>query len=283
MAANPKGEPDPLIISCAVTGNIATLEDNPHLPYDPEAIGRAAVEAWREGASIVHIHARQDDGTPAWEPEFFQRSIDVIRAAGSDMLINLTTSYGSVDEDDWDKRYAALECGTELASFDCGSMNFGPWVFRNAPDFLDELARRMDVAGVKPELEIFDSGQLHNALRLAETRPLGDPPFFQFVLGIAGGAPATAESLFHLVGQLPEDAVWSVCATGRAQLPVNLHAIAAGGHVRTGLEDNLWFRRGEPATNAALVARVRQIAEAAERTIATPADTRRILGLQGEQ
>jgi 3-keto-5-aminohexanoate cleavage enzyme len=270
----------PLIISCALTGSTATVADNPNLPFDPEAIGRSAVEAWREGASIVHIHARDEAGNPAWSGEFFKRSIDVIRAADCDVLINLTTSYGSVDADDWEKRFEPLSLRPEIASFDCGSMNFGPWVFRNAPQFLDELAARMHEHGVKPELEIFDSGQIGNALRIGERLPIGDPPFFQLVLGIDGGAPASAENLFHLVGQLPAGAPWSVCAIGRSQLPANMLAIAAGGHARTGLEDNLWLRRGVPATNGALVERVRAMGELAGRPIATPAQTRELLGIE---
>lgn len=269
----------PLIISCALTGSTATTADNPQLPYDPEAIGRSAIEAWREGASIVHIHARDDSGTPAWEPRFFQRTIDVIRAADCDVLVNLTTSYGSVDADEWEKRFAPLECKPEIASFDCGSMNFGPYLFRNTPQFLEELAKRMREQGVKPELEIFDSGQIGTALRIDSRTSLGDPPFFQLVLGIDGGAPATAENLFHLVGQLPAGVPWSVCAVGRSQLPANMLAIAAGGHARTGLEDNLWLRRGVPASNAALVERVRGLGEIAGRPIATPAQARELLGI----
>ena len=208
---------DPLIISCALTGTLATIDDNPHLPYDPEAIGRAAVEAWREGAAIVHIHARADDGTPAWQPGYFQRAIDVIRSEDCDVVINLTTSYGGTGDDDWGRRFAALDVGPDLASFDCGTMNFGDMVFRNTPQFLAELAQRMLSAGVKPELEIFDSGQIGNALRLAGEGLLRAPLFFQFVLGVAGGAPATVRDLLHLVQAVPRRvAVVGVRARPRA-------------------------------------------------------------------
>lgn len=271
---------DPVIISCAVTGNIATLEDNPHLPFSPEQIGDAAVEAWREGAAIVHIHAREDDGTPAWEPAFFERTITRIRESDCDVLINHTTSYGSVAEDDWAKRFAALEPRPQLASFDCGSMNFGPWVFRNSPEFLEQLATKMLETGVKPELEVFDSGQLGTALSLAERGLIEQPLFVQFVLGIAGGAPATPATLVHLVEQLPPGAEWSICSTGRNQLPMNTLALGMGGHVRTGLEDNLWLRQGEPATNGALVRRLRTIVELTEQQAASPAQAREILGIE---
>jgi 3-keto-5-aminohexanoate cleavage enzyme len=269
----------PLVISCALTGTLATATDNPHLPVDPEAIGQAAVDAAAEGAAIVHIHARNDAGEPAWEPEYFRRSLDVIRSAGCDVLVNLTTSYGSTKEDNWAWRFAPLDLHPDIASFDCGTMNFGRWVFRNSPDFLAELARRMASTGVKAELEIFDAGQVGNALRLADEGLLARPLFFQFVLGVAGGAVATAESLLHLVRQIPPESPWSVCALGRSQLPMNVHAIALGGHARTGLEDNLWYRKGVPASNAKLVERVRKVAELMERPIASPAQAREILSL----
>jgi 3-keto-5-aminohexanoate cleavage enzyme len=232
--------PNELIISCAVTGNIATPANNPFLPFDPEAIGRAAIEAWTEGASIVHIHARKDDGTPTGDTEYFRRAIDVIRSADCDVIINLSTAYSAVGDDIWPERFAALDAGPEIASFDCGSMNFGDMLFRNTPEFLNQLATRMFDAGIKPELEIFDLGQIDNALRIHKAGLLKDPLLFQLVLGVAGGVSASARNLVHLVDALPERVPWSVCALGRHQLAMNAHAIAMGGHARTGLEDNLW-------------------------------------------
>jgi 3-keto-5-aminohexanoate cleavage enzyme len=270
---------DELILSCALTGSIATPANNPFLPFDPEAIGRAAIEAWKEGAAVVHIHARTDDGTPTGDPEYFRRAMDVIRSANCDVIINLTTAYSGLAEDIWPERFAALEAGPEIASFDCGSMNFGEWLFRNTPEFLTQLATRMQEAGVKPELEIFDLGQVHNALRLHEAGLLRAPLFFQLVLGVAGGAPASARNLVHLVDALPDQSPWSVCAIGRHQLPMNAHAIAMGGHARTGLEDNLWYRKGVPATNAMLVERLRELGETLGRSIATPDQARATLAI----
>jgi 3-keto-5-aminohexanoate cleavage enzyme len=266
-----------LIISCAVTGAIATPANNPFLPFDPEEIGRAAVAAWKEGASIVHIHARADDGTPTGDPEYFRRAIDVIRSADCDVIINLSTAYSGLADDVWEERFKALEAGPEIASFDCGSMNFGEWLFRNTPEFLNELATRMQTAGIKPELEIFDLGQIHNALRIHKAGLLPDPLFFQLVLGVAGGAPPSARNLVHLVDALPDGCPWSVCAIGRDQLAMNAHAIAMGGHARTGLEDNLWYRKGVHATNGMLVERVRNLGERLDRPIATPDQARAIL------
>lgn len=270
---------DPLIISCALTGGLATPEDNPHLPFNPDQLGHAAVDAWREGASIVHLHGRAEDGSPTGDLDCFRRAAEIIRGAGSDVIINITTSYGGDIENVTEQRMRPLELRPEIASFDCGSMNFNDDVFENSVEFLRELAAGMQAAGVKPELEIFDAGMIGTVERLVAEGLIDDPLFFQFVLGIRGGAPATLRELMHLRDLLPPSQPWSVCALGRQQLPLNAHAIALGGHARTGLEDNLWFRRGEHASNGQLVARVRRLAEMMERPVATPDQAREILGL----
>lgn len=270
---------DPLIISCALSGGYETPEQNPHVPFNPEEIGQAAIEAAQEGAAVVHIHARDDSGELAWQPEYHRRTIEAIRAADSDVLINLTTSQPSYDEDDWEQRMACLELAPEIASFDCGTMNFGEGVFYNRVPFLRELGARMKDRQVKPELEIFDSNMIATALRLRDEGVLADPLYFQFVLGVKGGAPATARELIHLQSSIPPGLPWSACAVGRDQLPINALAIAMGGHARTGLEDNTYYRRGEVASNAQLVRRVRLLSETLERPVATPEQARAILGI----
>jgi len=175
---------------------------------------------------------------------------------------------------------APVALGPEIASFDCGSLNFGDRVFVNSPGFLRELATRMKDHGVRPEIECFEPGHVWNALRLIDEGLLEPPFWFQFVLGVRGGSPPTVKQLQHLVEMLPAGALWSVCGIGRAQLPLALAAIAMGGHVRTGLEDNLWYRKGELATNPRLVARVARIAAEAGRPLATPAQVRAVLRLQ---
>ena len=269
----------PVIISAALTGTRRS-DRNPHVPMTPEAIGEDAIRAWRAGAAIVHIHARDDRGDSAWEPEYFRRTLDVIRGADCDVLVNLTTSWGGTRTDTRDEqRFAPLGLRPDLASLDCGSMNFGNHVFHNSPEFLRALAARMRDANVKPELEVFDAGMIGNALRLAEEGLLDPPMFIQLVLGVAGGAPATPRQLVHLVDMLPPDAIWSVCAIGRAQLPINVLGAALGGHVRTGLEDNLWFGHGDPADNARLVSRIAELATHLDRRPATPDEARVLLGL----
>jgi 3-keto-5-aminohexanoate cleavage enzyme len=271
---------DPLIISCAVTGDQDPAQ-SPHIPASPEDIGRSAVEAWREGAAIVHLHARDDHGEPTGDAEYFRRAVSVIREAGSDVIVNLTTSFGGAGENVWDQRFAALEARPEIASLDCGTLNFGEYVFHNSVPFLRELASRMQRAGIKPELEIFDAGMVGTAARLAEDGLLAGPQWFQFVLGVAGGAPAGEHEVLHLRSLLPDGALWSVCALGRHQLPMNALAIVLGGHARTGLEDNLHYRKGELADNPRLVERVRRLADTLERPVATPSQARALLGLRG--
>jgi 3-keto-5-aminohexanoate cleavage enzyme len=270
---------DKIILSVATTGNWPAKAQNPGLPVTAEEIARAAVESWREGAAVVHVHVRDDAEMVSCDLARFLRVKELIRARGCDILVNFSTSGGAglVSEGE---RFNSLAAGPELASLDAGSMNFNKRVFLNPPDFLEELARRMLTAGIKPEIEVFDSGMIGNALPLIEMGLIKPPLWWQCVLGVKGGAPATARSLFHLVDSLPEGSLWSVCALGRHQLSMNVLAIAMGGHARTGMEDNLYYRRGELAqSNAQLVARLARIARECGREPATPSEARQILGL----
>ncbi len=272
---------DKVILSVATTGSWPSKAQHPGLPVTPEEIAQAAVESWREGAAIVHVHARDDAGKMTCELARFQKIKALIRAQGCDILINFSTSGGAgrVDESE---RFNSLAAGPELGSLDAGSMNFNQRVFLNPPDFLEELARRMLAANVKPEIEVFDSGMIGNALTLVEKGLIRPPLWWQFVLGVKGGAPATARDLVHLVESVPAGSLWSVCAVGRHQLPMNVLAIAMGGHARTGVEDNLYYRRGELAqSNAQLVTRLARIARECGREPATPQEAREMLGLTG--
>jgi 3-keto-5-aminohexanoate cleavage enzyme len=272
--------PDRVILSVATTGSWAGKEQHPGLPTSPEEIALAAVESWREGAAIVHVHARDDAGRLTCDLSRFQSIKHLIRGHGCDAIINFSTSGGAgrVGEAE---RFNSLDAGPELASLDAGSFNFNDRVFLNPPDFLEELARRMLATSVKPEIEVFDSGMVGNALDLVEKGLIKAPLWWQFVLGVRGGAPATARALVNLVEDLPAGSLWSVCAVGRHQLPMNLVAIAMGGHARTGLEDNLYYRRGELAqSNAQLVARLARIAREFGREPATPSEVREMLGLR---
>lgn len=270
---------DKLIVSVATTGSWPTKQLTPYVPTTPEEIASSALEAWREGASIVHIHVRDEEEKVVCDPHRYRRVMELIDEAGCDLVVNLSTSGGAGGAGE-QARLEVVDLRPELASFDAGSMNFGDKVFLNSPDFLLRLAGLMKERGVKPEIECFDTGMIDNAMRVIEQGLIDPPYWFQIVLGVKGGAPASPRQLLHMVEMLPAGAPWSVCAIARHQLPMNVMAMAMGGHVRTGLEDNIYYRRGELArSNAQLVARLVRIGRELGREIASPSETRSILGL----
>src|SRR5438132_1687563 len=223
---------DSVVICAAVTGSITTRESNPHLPITVDEIVDSSVEAWRAGAAMLHIHARDEDGVPTQRLDRFEPIVEGIREAGCDVVLNLTTG-SSAGRATGAERYECLKLRPELGSFDCGSMNFDERLFENSPQFLRELARAFLDLGVKPEIECFDVGQIGNALRLRDEGLLEDPLHFQLVLGVRGGAPATIEQALYMRSLLPPDATWSICAIGRHQLMLNTLCLLTGGHVRT--------------------------------------------------
>jgi 3-keto-5-aminohexanoate cleavage enzyme len=271
----------PVIISVGVSGSITTREQNPNLPVTPIEIADSALRAWEAGASIAHIHVREDDGTPSPRAEVYAEVIDRIRAE-SDMLISGSTGSGSGLFSE-DERLNVLRSKPEIASFDAGSVNMGRRVFNNNPDFLDRLAAAVIDAGALPEIECFEIGFVSNTLRQAKAWGFpgnGRTWWFQFVLGVRGAAPGTANTLLAMRGELPPGAEWSVLGVGAAQLRMAHIALVEDGHVRVGLEDNVWYRRGELAqSNAQLVARIVAMAAELDRPVATPKDTRELLGL----
>lgn len=270
----------PLIISCAITGSVTTRRDHPSLPITPSQIATSAIEAAEVGAACVHIHVREDDGTPSCRGELYHEVFERIRSR-SDVLICATTGSGAGRFDE-SGRLAALAHAPDLASFDAGSMNFGERVFENSPAFLRELARQITSRGIVPEIECFDVGQIGNAVRLESEGLLPGPTgkwWFQFCLGVAGGAPPTPSVLLTMRSHLPPNAEWSVLAIGRAQLPMSLIAMVEGGHIRTGMEDNVYYRRGElAASNAQFVQRLVDLAGELDRPVATPREARELLG-----
>ena len=273
------GSTDPVIVSAALTGSWPTKAQNPAVPITEPEIAGAALACAAAGAAIVHVHVRDDDGVVTCDPARYARVRALIEAAGSDVIVNMSTGGGAGRTGDAE-RMAPIDLAPEIASFDCGSLNFGTGVFVNSPAFLDVLAARMTERGVRPEIECFEPGHVWNALRLIEAGALTPPFWFQFVLGVRGGAPPTLQQLVQLVALLPPGSRWSACGIGRAQLPLGVAAMTIGGHARTGLEDNLYYRKGELAeSNAQLVARLVRIAGELGRPVATPVDARRLLGL----
>jgi 3-keto-5-aminohexanoate cleavage enzyme len=270
----------PAIIQCAVTGSAdPDPARRPNLPVSRQAIVDEAVAAWRAGAAVVHLHAREEDGTPTQDRAAFAALVDGIRERGCDAVLNLScgTAGGRSVRDD---RLAPLELEPEMGSLDCGTINFGERIFEGDLPFLRRMAEAFRRHRVAPELECFDTGHVGLALALREEGLLDDPLRVQLVLGIPGtGVPATIAQVEHMRRLLPPDAPWSVCATGRDQLPMNALCLIAGGHVRTGLEDNLHLARGVRATNAQLVERVVRLAGELGRPVATPEQARELLAL----
>lgn len=270
---------DPVIISAALTGSSPTKAQNPAVPITEEEIATAALECADAGAAIVHIHVRDADGKVTGDPARYAKVQALITASGRDVIVNLSTS-GGIGRATDEERMAVVDLHPEVASFDCGSLNFGSTVFLNKPNFLDALAARMLQHGVQPEIECFEPGHVASALRLIDEGKLQPPFWFQFVLGVRGGAPGTVKQLLNMLDMIPPGIPWSACGIGRAQLPLGLIALAMGGHVRTGLEDNLYFHKGQLAeSNAQLIRRITRLAAEIGRPVATPAQARQLLGL----
>jgi len=269
-----------LIVTAGLTGSRIAKEQTPHIPVSPDEIVRSGVAAWRAGAAVLHVHVRDPEtGLGTQDLEVFGPVVDALRDE-TDAVLCLTTSGIPGRNLPAEERLAPLALRPEMASFDAGSVNTPAGVFLNPPEFLDALAARALELGVKPELECFDAGHVATCLRFLADGRLTSPAHFQFVLGAPYGMPATAAALVHLTGMLPAGATWSVIGIGRAQTPMAAMAIAMGGHARVGLEDNIYYRRGELATsNAQLVERVARLAAELGREVASAADARRILSL----
>lgn len=268
---------DPVVITVAPTGAEVTRDQNPNVPYAPREIADEVVAAAGEGASVVHIHARTDDGRPTTDPDVLRRIRDLIRER-VDVLIGMST--GAEVGMSHDERIRVLDAEPEVASLNCGSMNFGSEIFDNHPDLIAALAKRMAAEGIRPELESYDLGMLATAGRLLDDGLLEEPPLYNFVMGVPGGIAATTENLLAMLHNRPRPGPWSVTGIGRHQLPLITLACVLGGHMRVGFEDNIYYRRGELAiSNAQLVARARRIAEELGRPIATPKQAREIFGL----
>jgi len=269
-----------IIITVGITGSRITRQQTPYIPLTPEEIAESGIEAWKAGASILHIHVRDPKtGLGAQDYSIFKEVVDRIRGE-TDAILCLTTSGIPGRNLQFDERLVPLSLSPELVSFDAGSINMRENVFLNPPEFLEMLARETLVRGIKPELEVFEVGMVEICNRFLEKGLLKPPLHFQFVLGVLGGMPATAKSLLHLSEILPQGSTWSVIGIGPGQLPMAMMALAMGGHVRVGLEDNIYYSKGVLAkNNAQLVERVVRIAREFGRDIATSQESRKILSL----
>jgi 3-keto-5-aminohexanoate cleavage enzyme len=270
--------PHPMILTCAITGAETTRDRQPNLPVKPQEQAIAAEAAVYAGASIIHLHVREDDGAPTQRLDRFAETIGLIRARVPEVIIQISTG-GAIGES-IENRAAPLGLKPDMASLNLGTMNFGEEIFYNHPRDIVALAARMHQLGVVPELEVYEAGMVESAFRLAKQGILRGPLHFQFVLGVPGGMSGDPRNLMHLVSLLPSHHQWGVAGIGRYQLPLAVQAILLGGHVRVGFEDNIFYRKGELATsNAQLVERVARIAQELDRPLATPAQARKVLGL----
>jgi 3-keto-5-aminohexanoate cleavage enzyme len=269
---------EPVIVTAAVVGAEVTRAQNPAVPYTPEEIARAAVDAWRAGAAVVHLHARWPDGRPSQEAAHFREIIDRIRGAGSDAVIQCST--GGALGMSLDERLGALVPGAEMGTLNLGTMNFGDGVFVNTRPDIVRVAARLRERRLVPECEVYDAGMLDTLRWLLERGHLGAPYHVQLVLGVPGGMSATERNLRFLVEGLPQPARWSVAGVGRFQLPMAELALRLGGHVRVGLEDNVFVAKGVLARGSdELVSRTVELALRAGRAPARPHDARRLLGI----
>jgi 3-keto-5-aminohexanoate cleavage enzyme len=269
-----------LIITVGITGSRITRQQTPYIPITPREIAQSGIEAWRAGASILHIHVRDPEtGLGTQDISMFEEVVGRIRSE-TDAILCLTTSGIPGRNLQFEERLIPLCLNPELVSFDAGSINMRENVFLNPPEFLEMLAQETLAKGIKPELEVFEVGMVETCNRYLGKGLLKPPLHFQFVLGVLGGMPATAKSLLHLSEILPQGSSWSVIGIGPGQLPMAMMAVVMGGHVRVGLEDNIYYSKGVLAeNNAQLVERVVRIAKEFGRDIATPQESRKILNL----
>jgi uncharacterized protein (DUF849 family) len=285
-----------VIISCAVTGSADTPGKNPAVPVTPQQIAQSAIDAAKAGAAIVHIHVRDPQTTrPSMDKAHYREVVERIRASGVDVLINLTTGPGArftPGADDPLKPGPAtnlklpaqrvehiLELRPEICSLDMGSMNMGGYVFINTPSYLEAMAVAIRDIDVLPELEVFETGHLLLAKRMIETGHIKKPGMFQICLGISWGQPATPEAMHYMRSLLPADSPWFAFGISLHQFPMVAQAVLLGGHVRVGLEDNIYLGKGQLApSNAALVEKAAKIIEILGDHVATPNEARTILG-----
>lgn len=289
-----------VIITCAVTGAGDTTGRSPHVPVTPRQIADAAIEAAKAGAAIAHLHVRDPEtGKGSRDVALFEEAVAMVRESGTDVVINLTAGMGGdwvpssddpsmpgpgTDMIDADARLAHVKaCMPEICSLDCGTLNFGNGneIYISTPPMLRRMATLTQEWGVKPELEVFDLGHIRFAKAMVDEGLIDAPPMFQLCLGIPWGADQTVETMAAMKAQLPAGASWASFGISRMQMPMLAAAVALGGNVRVGLEDNIYLDRGVLATNGQLVSRAVEIIERMGARALTPQEARNKLGLRG--
>jgi 3-keto-5-aminohexanoate cleavage enzyme len=268
---------EPVMITAAMVGAEVTKDQQPNLPTTPQEIIAAAVECYEAGAAIIHIHVRDAAGNATQDANIFREVVEGIRER-CDVITQVSTG-GAI----WmsaEERLQSVECRPDMATLTTGTVNFGDGVFMNSRGLVETFAGRLLDYGIVPEIEIFDTGMIDEAARLRDKGLITDPLHFDFVMGVPGGMGADSAQLVHLVRSLPAESTWSVAGIGRHQSTLGTIALAMGGHVRVGFEDNIYYRKGQLAkSNAELVARIVRLAQELDRPVATPAEAREILQL----
>jgi 3-keto-5-aminohexanoate cleavage enzyme len=265
------------ILTAAIVGAEITRAQTPFLPITAAEIADEAARCRDAGVAVVHLHVRNSDGTPSQSSELFARAIEAIRKK-TDVVVQ--TSTGGAVGMSIDERSGPLACRPEMATLNCGTLNFGDDVFVNTRPQIRELASRIRSAGSMPELECYEVGHIDEALSLLVEGLIAPPLHFQFVLGVPGGIGAREDVIRFMVEQIPEGSTWGVAAVGRHQKPMTEAALRMGGHARVGLEDNIYLSKGVLSEGSApLVTRAAAFARSIGRTVADPARARAILGL----
>ena len=285
MSSNPDA---PVIVTAALTGVLANRSQCPAIPYTPAEIADEALRAWEAGATVVHIHAREDDGSPTFSPDVFARIRDEVRAR-CPIVLNFST--GSLDDDTSLQEAMIRDVRPDVAALNMGTMNYAKYsrrrkqfvfdlIFPNSFTKIQRLLVAMNEAGVHPELECFDAGHTQSTIPLRDMGLLTGPMEFNFVMGVLGGIPTSIEALQLQAGQVPHGSVWQVTGIGRIQWRMIASALVLGGNVRVGLEDNFYLPDGSMASsNGALVERAVRMTHDVGRTVATLEQTRTALGL----
>lgn len=268
-----------LIITACICGAEVTKEHNPAVPYTVEEIASEAESAYKAGASIIHLHVREDDGTPTQSRDRFEACMQAIYERCPDVIIQPSTG-GAVGMTN-DERLQPITLGPEMATLDCGTCNFGgDDIFVNTENMIKDFGEKMIARDIKPECEVFDKGMIDMAVRLSRKGYIKTPIHFDFVMGVNGGISGEARDLVFMAGSIPAGSTWTVAGVGRFEFPLAAMGIIMGGHVRVGFEDNVYLSKGVLAkSNGELVEKVVRLANEFGREIATPDEARRILGL----
>ncbi|MFB6371516.1 MAG: 3-keto-5-aminohexanoate cleavage protein [Bradymonadaceae bacterium] len=268
----------PLIVTAAVDGAETMREQTPYVPYTPDEIAEEARRCREAGASMAHVHGREEDGTPTQARTVFKEILETIRDR-TDILVQFSTGGAvgmSVEE-----RIDAIDLCPDMATLTTGTVNFGDDVFMNSLPMIRQIAEGLNAYGIRPEIEVFDTGMVDTAMRLVDEGLLEPPLHFDFVLGVPGGMGGRPENLDFLVDMIPDESTWSVAGMGPYELPLAEKAVEMGGHVRVGLEDNIYIEKGVLAKGSyELVERVAELADEAGRPMAEPDEAAEVLRVE---